>query len=256
MTNDVHARNKAALAPLRLALYNYEPESVRAALASVFIADAAVHLATPFEDLDGPQGLYRDAFEPLQRAIPDLGRRDTIVIAGPGALQGDWVGCCGYYTDTFVRHGLDIPPTGQQVSMRFHEFYRVEDGKVVEMQALWDIPEVMMQARAWPMVPSLGREWHVPGPATQDGLVAGPRDDVRSQSSRQLVQDMLAGLAKFATGGVAAMELEKYWHSRTERGDLWELMAAGGVLITAPMFLISLLVQKQFVGSLTAGSVR
>jgi multiple sugar transport system permease protein len=43
---------------------------------------------------------------------------------------------------------------------------------------------------------------------------------------------------------------------RTERGDLWELMAAGGLLITAPMFLISLLVQKQFVGSLTAGSVR
>ena len=43
---------------------------------------------------------------------------------------------------------------------------------------------------------------------------------------------------------------------RTERGDLWELMASGGLLITAPMFLISLLVQKQFVGSLTAGSVR
>lgn len=43
---------------------------------------------------------------------------------------------------------------------------------------------------------------------------------------------------------------------RTDRGDLWELMAAGGILITAPMFLISLLVHKQFIGSLTAGSVR
>lgn len=43
---------------------------------------------------------------------------------------------------------------------------------------------------------------------------------------------------------------------RTERGDLWELMAAGGILITAPMFVISLLVQKQFIQSLTAGSVR
>ena len=43
---------------------------------------------------------------------------------------------------------------------------------------------------------------------------------------------------------------------RTDRGDLWELMAAGGILITAPMFIISLLVQKQFIGSLTAGSVR
>ena len=43
---------------------------------------------------------------------------------------------------------------------------------------------------------------------------------------------------------------------RTERGDLWELMAAGGLLITLPMFVLSLLVQKHFVGSLTAGSVR
>jgi ABC-type glycerol-3-phosphate transport system permease component len=43
---------------------------------------------------------------------------------------------------------------------------------------------------------------------------------------------------------------------RTERGDLWELMAAGGTLITAPMFILSLLVQKQFIQSLTAGSVR
>lgn len=43
---------------------------------------------------------------------------------------------------------------------------------------------------------------------------------------------------------------------RTERGDLWELMAAGGLLITLPMFFLSLLVQKHFVGSLTAGSVR
>ena len=31
-THDVHARNKAALAPLRAAQYNYEAEAVRAAL--------------------------------------------------------------------------------------------------------------------------------------------------------------------------------------------------------------------------------
>jgi multiple sugar transport system permease protein len=43
---------------------------------------------------------------------------------------------------------------------------------------------------------------------------------------------------------------------RTERGDLWELMAAAGMIITIPMMLISLAVQKQFIGSLTAGSVR
>ena len=214
MKTDIHSRNKAALQPLRRALYNYESQTVLKELNSLFLKDAKVHLATPFEDLDGPQDLFMQAFEPLQRAIPDLERRDTIVMAGPGAVDGDWVGCCGYYTGTFLRPWMDIPPTGHQVSMRFHEFFRIEDGKVVEMQALWDIPEVMIQARAWPMVPSLGREWHVPGPATQDGLVSDPRNDASSSASRQLVQNMLAGLAKFATGGVGAMELEKFWHPR------------------------------------------
>ena len=43
---------------------------------------------------------------------------------------------------------------------------------------------------------------------------------------------------------------------RTERGDLWELMASAGMIITLPMILISLAVHKQFIGSLTAGSTK
>ena len=78
MPMDVHAFNKAALAPMRQALYDYEPSSVRAALLSVFRPDAVVHLATPYDDLDGPQGLYGNVFEPLQRAIPDLERGASI----------------------------------------------------------------------------------------------------------------------------------------------------------------------------------
>lgn len=214
MTLDIHARNKAAVGRLRQAQYDYQPEVVRSALRALFLPDAVIHLATPFEDLDGPDALYEQAYIPLHRALPDLERRDTIVMAGQSPQGLDWVGCCGYYTGTFVRPWLDIPPTGHQVAMRFHEFYRMEGGRVVEMQALWDIPELMMQARAWPMAPALGREWQVPGPATQDGLVAGPRDAERSSQSLQVVLDMLAGLSRFASGGVQAMALEKYWHPR------------------------------------------
>ena len=214
MPGDIHTENKALIRPFRQALYDYEPEGVRAALAAVFRKDAEVHLACPFEDLDGADGLYEQAFLPLATAIPDLERRDTIVMAGGSERGNDWVGCCGYYTGTFARPWLDIPPTGHQVAMRFHEFFRVEEGRIVEMQALWDIPEVMMQAGAWPMAPSLGREWQVPGPATADGLVPGPRDAGRSEASRKLVSDMLAGLGNFAEGGVEAMRLADYWHPR------------------------------------------
>jgi predicted ester cyclase len=173
-----------------------------------------VRLAHPFEDLDGAAGLYARAYEPLHGALPDLERRDTIVIAGESPGGANWVGCCGYYTGTFCRTWLGIPPTGHQVSMRFHEFFRVERDRVVEMQALWDIPELMMQAGAWPMSPSLGREWHVPGPATQDGLVRAPYEPERADRSRRLVSDMLAALGRFASGGVEAMRLADYWHPR------------------------------------------
>jgi predicted ester cyclase len=211
---DIHSQNKNTLTPLREALYDYEPENVRKVLNVLFTADALVQLAFPFDTLVGPDALYSEAFCKLQRAIPDLERRDTIVIAGPTSHGDNWVGCCGYYTGSFEKPWLDILPTGHQVAMRFHEFFRVVDDRIVEMQALWDIPEVMRQANAWPMSPSLGREWQVPSPALQNGLVPSPWNKTRANASSQLVNDMCDGLSKYAEGGTAAMELEKYWHPR------------------------------------------
>ena len=136
-------------------------------------------------------------------------------MAGPTPEGLDWVGCGGYYTGTFEKPWLDIPATGHQVSLRFHEFYQFEENRVVEFQALWDLPEVMMQAGAWPMPPSLGREWHVPGPATQDGLVPGPYDEEHGQNSCQLIIDMLTAMKRHPSqGGPEVMEMEKYWHPR------------------------------------------
>ena len=213
MADDIHQQNKDLIRPLRQALYDYDPENVQKTLVDLFDSEADIHLAFPFEDLDR-DGLYGKALAPLQQAAPDLERRDTIVVAGSSKSDSDinWVGCCGYYTGTFVKPWLDIPPTGHQVAMRFHEFFRMAENRVIEMQALWDIPEVMMQANAWPMAPSLGREWQIPGPATQDGLMPTPHDPKRTAESVNLVSAMLAALGEFAKGGVEAMHLSDFWH--------------------------------------------
>ena len=170
---------KFLLGPLLLALRDFDADAVRARMHAIFDGHAKIRLAHPFEDMEGPAGLYGKALVPLSQAFPDLERRNTIVMAGPDAQGETWVGCYGYYTGTFARPLLDIPPTGHMASLRFHEFFRIEDGRVTEMQALWDIPELMMHAGAWPMSPSLGREWHVPGPTTQDGMTDDPREEVR-----------------------------------------------------------------------------
>lgn len=209
------AAAKAALTPLRSAMTDFDADAVRSALARVFHPDAVVRLAFPFGTMTGPLAFQERALAPLAAAWPDLERRDHIVISGLTNRGDLWVGCCGHYLGTFTMPWLDIPPTGHPTSMRFHEFFRFEEGRVVEVQALWDIPEVMMQAGAWPMAPSLGREWLVPGPATQDGIRDAVGDPATSARSLALVIDMLTALCRHpAQGGPELMELERYWHPR------------------------------------------
>ncbi len=197
------------LQPLRAALYDFEPKPVRAALEAAFAPDAAIQLCHPFETLNGPQDYFDTALAPLYAAWPDLERRETIVIESE-IHSGHWIGCCGYYTGTFAKPWLGMPATGHQSVMRFHEFFRIEHGRIVEMQALWDLPEVMMQAGVWPMSPSLGREWHVPGPATQDGL----RITGNGAHALRVVGDMLTALGRSKEHGLAGMDLPRYWHPR------------------------------------------
>ena len=212
---DRHTANKALIAPLRAAMYDFSETGVRRALAAVLAPDALCRFAHPLGDMTGPDALYTGAYAALFDALPDLERRDYIVMAGHTEHGDDWVGCGGYYTGVMTGPWLDIPPTGHQVHMRFHEFYRIADGKVVEVQALWDIPEVMMQAHAWPMAPSLGREWHVPGPATHDGLVPGPWDEARAKDSCDHIVVMLDYMKRHpAEGGPEVMEMERFWHPR------------------------------------------
>lgn len=43
---------------------------------------------------------------------------------------------------------------------------------------------------------------------------------------------------------------------RLERGDLWELIAATGIIITLPMFFLALVIQKHFTKGMNLGAVR
>jgi len=199
---------KALIAPYRKACEGFDPEAVTSAL-SVFAPDAVLSMCHPFGDVTGPKALYDACLAPLKAAMPDLERRDMIVLAGTTPEGQDWIGCMGNYMGTFRAPFLDIPPTGTLAHMRYHEFYRVENGKITEMQAIWDIPELMMLARAWPLAPQLGAFLCTPAPMTGDGLtVSGD-----GQATMDHVIAMLTDLCKFpGTPDPAVMNLHQYWH--------------------------------------------
>lgn len=205
---------RSAIAPLRAALYDFEPVMAEAVVRDR-LDGAVVRLSEPFGEGEGGEHLWRAGLAPLGRAMPDLERRDYILLAGATEAGADWIGAGGTYTGTFAAPLLDIPPTGHQAAMRFAEFFRIEDGRVVEVQAVWDLPDLMGQAGVWPLVPSLGREWHVPGPATCDGLAERPHDPAHAQASLRHVVAMLERMKRHPSeGGPEVMEMERFWHPR------------------------------------------
>ena len=213
----MHRNNylKELIKPLRLSMYEFTEDGVREQLNTLFHEDAIIHLSHPFGDITGPAHFYSKSLKPLFISMPDLERRDYIVIAGKTEKDLEWVGCGGFYNGTFIKPFLDIQPTGHIAHMRFHEFFRFKDDKIIEVQALWDIPELMMQSNSWPMAPTLGREWCVPGPATLDGVSDKPYDAKKSNSSIEHILGMADAIKKYPSeGGPEVMKMDYYWHPK------------------------------------------
>lgn len=194
-------------------MYDFTEISVRKELEKIVKNDALIQIGYPINDTTGPDNLYKMSYQKLNHTFPDLERRDYIVISGTTEKNHDWVGTCGIYCGTFMNPFLEIPATGHLAHMRYHEFYKFEENKVTEIQAIWDIPELMMQANAWPMAPSLGREWCIPGPSTMDGIADIDTDIELSRSSLEHIVNMANAMKRHPSeGGPELMELEKFWH--------------------------------------------
>ncbi len=202
---------RAGIAGYRGASATFAPGTVKAALGAMFDDEASLRLCHPFGNRVGPDAFFATCLGPLHHAMPDLERRDMILVAGTTPEGQDWVGAMGNYMGTFTSPFLGIPPTGHLAHMRYHEYFRLEAGRVTEMQMIWDIPELMMQAGVWPMAPQLGKFLCSPGPMSGDGLTSTGPGDV----ALKIVTDMITDLCRYpAEGGPDIMNLETHWHPR------------------------------------------
>ena len=202
---------KSVIKPLQSAMMDFAELPVRSALNNLLTPKAKLQICYPFGELIGPESLYEGAYSQLFNSIPDLERRDIITMAGTTPEGQDWVGTMGNYMGTFVKPWLNIPATGHLTHMRFHEFFKIEDGAVSEMQAIWDIPEVMVQARAWPLAPQLGSFLCTPAPMTQDGLCISGNGDMALKRVLAMLTDLCHHPAE---GGPEIMRLSTHWHSK------------------------------------------
>ena len=206
---------KRVLINWQQSMSDFDQVNVRKVMRSTAKSDVELMMCHPFGNLENSDNIYEKIYDPLNAALPDLERRDLIVLAGCTPEGEHWIGCMGNYMGTFLAPFLGIPATGRLAHMRYHEFFRIEEEKISEMHFIWDIPELMMQANAWPMAPSLGREWCVPGPSTMAGISEGDIDLTKSNHSLEHIVSMANAMKRHPSeGGPELMELEKFWHPK------------------------------------------
>jgi predicted ester cyclase len=173
-------------------------------------ADVQWHGSHPINDLAGAEAVAHDFWRPLLHALPDIERRDDIVLAGVWQ-GGAWVASTGHYVGTFAADWLGIPAQGRALTIRYGEFVRLEGGRIREAYVLLDLLDVMRQAGCWPLAPPLGCAERVPGPATCDGVQASPQPPEESRASLALVEAMIKGLMEYDGRTLESMRMERFW---------------------------------------------
>lgn len=205
-------------------MFNDERTAYLAKLASAHVpgADALARLADlydenvdwhgphPLNDATGRAAVIDSLWRPLLTAMPDLERRDDVLLAGEWK-SGDWCGATGHYVGTFHSDWLGIPATGGVVSIRYGEFVRLRDGRVDAAYVILDLPDLMRQAGCYPFAPAPGGTDRVPGPATRDGVITGPCDPAESSKSLRLVEAMIAGLMQYDGNTLDSMGQQRFW---------------------------------------------
>ncbi len=71
--------------------------------------------------------------------------------------------------------------------LRYAEFHKISDDKIVESAPFIDILGVMLEAGVYPLPPMTGAYVVQPGPRTHDGLLLTPQDQNETQKTMELV---------------------------------------------------------------------
>jgi predicted ester cyclase len=174
----------------------------------------------PLGDLEGPDGFVTGFWAPLLESFPDLERKTWIYFGGQsnGRIDGTndgrmWVTGTGVFSATFSNDYLSIPATGSEVSVRWGEFCRLEDGKIAETFFLIDVIDLMRQAGFEVLPPSRGKDGVYPPPVANDGVLLDQQDEADSAYSLEHIRRFIFdGLNNYDESDLKSMGMADFFH--------------------------------------------
>jgi hypothetical protein len=206
---------KAVVRAFHAALDSSTPETIEQALSKYVSPDWHWRGMHPFHEQYGAAAVARVFWTPLRNALKPMQRRADIFIAGANQIDGGksiWVVEMGHLMGLFERPWLGIRHTLRIVMLRYCEFNRVEDGKIVETAMFCDIPHLMIQAGQNPFPPQTGATLVQPGPRTHTGLCYDRQDPARGRATMAAIVAMLTNLGSKPQNKDEAARLARVWH--------------------------------------------
>lgn len=214
-----NAANKKAVYQAMAAIAESKPGGLRDNLEAIYHTNAQWRGSHPINELEGIDDIEGLVWQPLLEAMPDLERRDFLLIGG-GFDGHEYVGAVGHLCGTFKAPWLGIAPTGGAMYLRYGEYHRMHDGKIDQSYVIFDILDFIRQAGIWPLAPMLGSTEMWPGPITSDGIVLTEQDPEESERSIKLVMAMHRSLHEYddtenkGRKGLLTMPQVQYWHPK------------------------------------------
>lgn len=168
----------------------------------------------PFNEIHGLEAVATEFWAPLKQSFSRIQRRMDIFFAGQNEtdeFSSIWVASMGHLMALFDQEWLGIPPTRKLVMLRYAEFHRIEEDRIVETALFFDIPHLMMQAGINPFPPQTAAHLVQPGPLTHDGLLFDAQTEEEGKKTLHSINAMISDLGQWDLGLPLEEELARTW---------------------------------------------
>jgi len=196
-----------------------------ATIAREYVSEDVVwHGPDPINDLSGIDAFVTDYWRPLLYSFPDLERKTHIFMGGAssGRVDGSndgrlWVAGTGNFNGNFANAYLGIPANNKTVSIRWCEFCRVEQDKIVESYFLLDLVDLMQQAGVEVLPPSRGVNGLYPPPSANDGVMLEAQDERTSAYTLDHIRRFIFdALNSYDESELESMGIADYFHPKVQ----------------------------------------
>jgi len=200
------------------ALAKATPDTVAAVLGARMAPDGIWRGVHPFNTQTSPAAAADVFWAPFLRSFSSVQRREDIFFAAQNSIHDKtsvWTCSMGHLMGLFDAPFLGIPATQKIAMLRYAEFNRVEEGRIVETAFFCDILHLMAQAGVRPFAHQTAAHLVQPGPRTHDGVLLQAHNPAEGAKTLHLINRMIGSIdaANAAPKSLTPREeMQENWH--------------------------------------------